>query len=104
MSFADIVVLLLVLIIRGLNIYSYLVIAYCLFSFFPQAFTSPIGYKIYNIIYKLVRPAFDLVYMIIPPRFLNIGMVSLAPIAVFVGIHLLQIGLFELVKIVKGLL
>lgn len=101
MSLADIIVLFFVLLVKGLNIYSYLVIAYCLFSFIPQAFSSSIGYKIYIIVYKLVKPAFDLVYMVIPPRFLNIGMISLAPIAVFVGIHLIQIGLIELANIIS---
>ena len=104
MSSANLLDLIFFVLTNGLNIYSYIIIAYCLFSFIPQAFSSPIGYKIYITVYRLSRPAFDLVQMIIPARFLTFGMISITPILVFLGIHLMQYGLFSLYSILKGML
>lgn len=103
MSLAELIVIFCGVLIKGLDLYFYVIVAYCLFSFIPQAFSHPIGYKIYMIVYKLAKPAFDLVYMIIPARFLTIGMISLTPIVIFVGIHLLQLGLIQLLKFILSI-
>lgn len=105
MSLAELVLIIRDILMIALNIYSYIVIFYCLFSFVMQAFSNPWVFKIYLLLAKLSKPAFDIVYMIIPQRFLNIGMISLAPIAVIVGINLLQLGILEVAKlIIKSIL
>lgn len=80
----------------ALSIYKYMIIAYCLLSFIPIRTSNEIVYKIIYILHKAVRPAFELVQMIIPRRFLTIGMVDLSPILIFLGIYFLEIGLYKL--------
>lgn len=96
----SIVIFIFNILIYALNIYQYMIIAYCLLSFIPIRTSNEFVYKIIYILHKTVRPAFELVQMLIPRRFLVIGMVDLSPILIFLGIYFIKIGLYYLVKII----
>lgn len=80
------------LILRLLELYSYLVIAYILMSWFPNARQSTIG----QFIGSLVEPYLAPFRRMIPP----IGMIDISPIVAIFALNLAQRGVLALFRMV----
>ncbi|GAE29166.1 YggT family protein [Halalkalibacter hemicellulosilyticus] len=73
------------LLILLLTIYSYMVIAYILMSWFPNARESSIG----QMIGQLVEPFLEPFRKIIPP----LGMIDISPIVAILALHFARMGI-----------
>lgn len=73
-----------------LDIYNYLIIAYVLMSWVPNARDSYIG----ELLGKLVEPYLSIFRKIIPP----LGMIDISPIVAFVALRFIRIGVEQVLS------
>ncbi|TCZ72336.1 YggT family protein [Paenibacillus albiflavus] len=73
-----------------LDIYNYLIIAYVLMSWVPNARDSYIG----ELLGKLVEPYLSIFRKIIPP----LGMIDISPIVAFVALRFIRIGVVQVLS------
>ncbi|MFD2704879.1 YggT family protein [Salibacterium lacus] len=76
------------LLIRGMEIYSYIIIIYILMSWFPNARESSFG----RILGAMVEPYLEPFRRIIPP----LGMIDISPIVAIVALHFARFGVMAL--------
>lgn len=76
------------------QIYTYLIIAYILMSWFPQMRESQIG----ELIGKLVEPYLQPFRKIIPP----IGMIDISPLIAFFALDFIRRGVITLILFLLG--
>lgn len=76
-------------------VYYYLMLAYILMSWFPNARESSIG----QFIGKLVDPYLSIFRRFIPPIG---GMLDISPIVAFIALRFIQSGVFYLLELIFG--
>jgi YggT family protein len=77
-----------------IQIYYYMIIAYILLSWFPNARESSIG----QVIARLVEPYLSPFRKFIPP----LGMIDLSPIVALMALHFAQYGVNAVARMIVG--
>ncbi|SFE40622.1 YggT family protein [Alteribacillus iranensis] len=73
-----------VILLTGMQIYSWIIIAYILMSWFPNARESSFG----QMLGSLVEPYLEPFRRIIPP----LGMIDISPIVAIIALHFARFG------------
>jgi YggT family protein len=81
------------LLIKGIEIYSYIIIGYILMSWFPNARETGIG----RLLASISEPFLEPFRRFIPP----LGMIDISPIVAIISLNLAQYGVYGLFQMLS---